>query len=580
MTEIAAVTGQTNSSPSWPRHLALAVAISLAVVGVYWRAHQFQFLNFDDDIYVTENPFVRDGLTRANAAAAFTHARGGHYHPLPWLSHMADVSLFGLRPGPAHMVSVTIHAATTGLLFLLVLRCFAGQVGLAAFTALLFGLHPMRLESVAWIAERKDVLALFFTVCTLHAWVFHARRPTSARYLAVLGCFGLGLLSKPTVMTLPALLLLFDRWPLRRVVAIGAQVREKLPLVVLAVVSVAVTTMTQNAEGAMGAPTFTFADRVTTAAVAYLAYLGKFFWPAGLGIFYPLVRQAPGVGAGAVLALAALSWLCLSRPRERPELAFAWSWFLIAPLPVIGLVQFGGQAFADRWSYLPHVGLALGAAAFAWRRFPHRLVRPLAMAAVAVLAIVTSVNLSHWATSETIFRHTLDVSPDNFMAHTNLGNALDAQGDDHLDEAAPHYEEAARLNPTYPEALNNLGTLRARRGQMTAAAEQFRRALAIRPELTLPRYNLGLALSRLDRPVDAAVEWLRVLAAAPGDQRTRPSLSYLAARVLAPRCAQGPWPVPRSTRAAFTTALATWRPIPEDAGLRDELTKVGACLSD
>jgi len=577
MTDSATDTGQTNTSRSRTRHLALAAAIALVVVGIFWRAHGFQFLNFDDDVYVTENPFVRDGLSRANVLAAFTHPRGGHYHPLTWLSHMADVSLFGLRPGPAHLVSVVIHAATTALLFLLVLRCFAGQVGLAAFTALLFGLHPMRLESVVWLAERKDVLALFFAVATLHAWVAYVRRPSVARYLAAMGCFALGLLAKPTVVTLPALLLLFDLWPLRRAATPGALLREKVPFAALAGLWVAVTALTQHAEGAMGAPTFTFADRVTTAAVAYLAYLGKFFWPAGLGIFYPLVRHPPGVGAGAVLALAGLSAVCLARPRQRPELAFAWAWFLVAPLPVIGLVQFGGQAFADRWSYLPHLGMALGLAAFAWRRLPPRLMRAVAVASLGALAIVTTVNLPHWATSETIFRHTLDVSPDNFMAHTNLGNALDAA--DRLDEAAPHYEEAARLNPTYPEALNNLGTLRARRGQMAAAAEQFRRALAIRPDLPLARYNLGLALSQLDQPVAAAAEWLRVLDENPGDERTRPSLWFLVPRVLAPRCAQGPWPVPPDTYQAFGAALDAWRPIAEDARLRDDLVRVRACLT-
>jgi len=551
--------------------------LALVVVALFWRAHAFQFLNFDDDVYVTENPFVRDGLSRANVRAAFTQSRGGHYHPLTWLSHMTDVSLFGLRAGPAHLVSVAIHAATTALVFLLVLRCFAGQFGLAAFAALLFGVHPMRLESVVWIAERKDVLALFFSVATLHAWVGYARRPAPARYLAAVACFLLGLLAKPTVVTLPALLLLFDWWPLRRPTTPGALLREKLPFGALAAAWVVVTALTQNAEGAMGAATFTLRDRTTTAALAYLAYLGKFFWPAGLGIFYPLLRQPPGIGAGALLALAALSWLCLSRPRERPELAFAWAWFLIAPLPVIGLVQFGGQSFADRWSYLPHLGLALGLTAFAWRRMPRRLFYGAGAAALVALAIVTSVNLPHWATSETIFRHTLDVSPDNFMAHTNLGSALDAAN--RLDEAAPHYEEAARLNPTYPEALNNLGTLRARRGQMQAAAEQFSRALAIRPDLPLARYNLGLALSQLDQPVAAAAEWLRVLDGNPGDQRARRSLWFLVPRVLLPRCALGPWPVPPDVYQAFAAALGAWRPVPEDGALQGDLSRVRACLT-
>ncbi|HEX4508804.1 MAG TPA: tetratricopeptide repeat protein, partial [Burkholderiaceae bacterium] len=444
-------TGSTHTNSARARHPplagagALAGAVALVVIALFWRAQGFQFLNFDDDVYITANPFVRGGLDRTNVIAAFTHARGGHYHPLAWLSHMVDVSLFGLRPGPAHMVSVAIHALTTALLFLLVLRCFPGRLGLAAFTALLFGVHPMRLESVVWLAERKDVLALFFTLCTLHAWVSYARRPSLPRYLLAATALVLGLLSKPTVVTLPVLLLLFDRWPLGRTLSIARAIREKIPLALLAGVSVVVTTLTQRAEGAMDAPTYALGDRIATATVAYLVYLGKFFWPAGLGIFYPLTHYPPGVGAGAVVALAAISVICLGRPRERPELAFAWAWFLIAPLPVIGLVQFGGQAFADRWSYLPHLGLAFGLSALAYRHLPPRLRLPLGTVAIVALAIVTSINLPHWATSETIFRHTLAVSPDNFMAHTNLGNALAQLGD--VNGAIAEQEKALQFQP-------------------------------------------------------------------------------------------------------------------------------------
>lgn len=547
------------------------------MLGLYARTGTFDFLNFDDNEYVTDNPFVRDGLSATNVRAAFTRSRGGHYHPLTWLSHMADVSLFGLRPGPAHLVNAVIHSLTTALLFWLVVRVRPGRAGLAAATALLFGLHPMRIESVAWIAERKDVLALFFTVATLHTWVSHVRRPSAGRYLLVVLTLGLGLLSKPTVVTVPALLVLFERWPLGRVLSWRGQLREKLPLLVLAAASVTVTTLAQRADGAMSVQTFSVDDRVANAAVGTLAYLGKFVWPAGLGIFYPLVHYAPGVGAGAVVALALLTAAVLARARLWPELAFGWLWFLVSPLPVIGLVQFGGQAFADRWSYLPHLGLSLGCCALAARVLPARTHRPAAVLVIGTLAVVTAVNLPNWATSERLFRHTLAVSPDNFMAHTNLGNALDAAG--RLDEAATHYEEAARLNPTYPEALNNLGTLLARRERMNEAAEHFRRALAIRPDLPLARYNLGLALSRLDRPVEAVTEWLRVLARAPRDARVHPSLAFVVHRILAPRCASGALSVPGPVRDEFLSALAAWRPGPEDETLRLGLSGIAGCLS-
>ena len=558
------------------RHFAWAFAIALAVLVLYAPVRGFDYLNFDDNEYVTENPFVRGGLSLDNARAAFTHARGGHYHPLTWLSHMLDVSLFGLRAGPAHVVNVVFHAATTALLFLLVCRCLAAP-GLAAAVALLFGAHPMRLESVAWLAGRKDVLSLFFALATLHAWVSYAQRPSPRRYLGVGVLFALGLLCKPTLVTLPLLLLAFDRWPLARAESLARLLREKVPLAALSVASVVTTAWTQAREGAVvGLPGAALDDRAATAALAYLAYLGKLFWPAGLAIFYPLTKYAPGIGAGAVVALAALSYGCLSNARRYPALAFGWVWFVVAPLPVIGLVQFGGQAFADRWSYLPHLGLVLGLVATV-----HGLLRPRArvvgaVVAVVACAVVTARALPHWRNSETVFRHALAVVPDNFMAHTNLGNALDQAGK--LDEAAVHYEEAVRLNPTYPEALNNLGTLKARRGEMDAAEALFRRALAVRPGMLLARYNLGLAASSFGRNVEAATEWLRLLADSPGDVRAWPSLQFVVIRTLSPACQAGKLRASAAEADAFRAALARWQPAPAEQDLRAALEGIARCL--
>jgi len=564
---------------------ARAALTFLAVLLVYWPARQFAFLNFDDDEYVTDNPFVATGLSKPNVLAAFSRHRGGHYHPLTWLSHMADVSLFGMAPGPAHLVNVVIHALTTALLFWLVARCLRAP-WFAMFVALFFGLHPLRIESVAWIAERKDVLSLFFALATLHAWVSYTRRPRVGWYLTVVICFVLGLLSKPTLVTLPALLLLFDEWPLgRRNRGVSARRRlyEQLPLAALSLASVLITTLSQRSEGALAASSASgwplVSERVATAAVAYLAYLGKLFWPVGLGIFYPLRPYPPGVGAGACVALAGLTWLCLGPRRQRPEgpaVAFAWAWFMLAPLPIIGLVQFGGQAFANRWTYLCHLGLILGLASAVRDRLAPRARSALGVAAVLACALWTRHELPHWRTSESIFRHTLAVSPDNFMAHTNLGNALDAAGN--LDEAATHYEEAARLNPTYPEALNNLGTLQARRNQMTEAAATFARALAIRPDMPLARYNLGLADSHLGRPVEAATEWLTLLGRVPDHPLARHSLAFVAERALAPACAAYTLSAPPAIAAAFFEALSRWRPVPDDAGLAQTLANLTACL--
>ena len=249
---------------------------------------------------------------------------------------------------------------------------------------------------------------------------------------------------------------------------------------------------------------------------------------------------------------------------------------MVAPLPVIGLVQFGGQAFADRWSYLPHLGLVLGLVATV-----HGLLRPRArvvgaVVAVVACAVVTARALPHWRNSETVFRHALAVVPDNFMAHTNLGNALDQAGK--LDEAAVHYEEAVRLNPTYPEALNNLGTLKARRGEMDAAEALFRRALAVRPGMLLARYNLGLAASSFGRNVEAATEWLRLLADSPGDVRAWPSLQFVVIRTLSPACQAGKLRASAAEADAFRAALARWQPAPAEQDLRAALEGIARCL--
>jgi tetratricopeptide (TPR) repeat protein len=289
------------------------------------------------------------------------------------------------------------------------------------------------------------------------------------------------------------------------------------------------------------------------------------------------------VGVGAVVALAVVSAVVAVNARRWPALAFGWAWFVVAPLPVIGLVQFGGQAFADRWSYLPHLGLAIGVA---WTlrewlraRGSSQAWRVMAATVIVACAARTAMELPHWRTSEALFRHTLAVSPNNFMAHTNLANALDAAG--RLDEAAEHYEEAVRLNPTYPEALNNLGTLRARTGRMGEAEALFRRALAVRPGMLLARYNLGLAEARTGRPVEAATEWMTVLAAEPRHELTRPSLRWVTERVLEPGCAAGTLRTGGAPGAAtaFATARGRWQAATEDVSLREALGRVEGCLA-
>jgi protein O-mannosyl-transferase len=553
--------------------------VGLSILVLYFPARNFEFLNFDDPQYVTDNPFVRSGLSWTNVVAAFSGSRAGHYHPLTWVSHMLDVSLFGLEPGPAHWVNVSIHAVTTALVFALAHRCLKAILP-ALWVALLFGHHPMRLESVAWIAERKDVLSLLFALITLHAWLSYTRRPSFLRYLGVVLPLVLGLLSKPTLVTLPVLLLGLDYWPVRRSASVTRLLLEKVPLGVLALAAVVVTTLSQQHAGALTAVgPEVIGERITTAAVAALAYAGKLFWPVGLGIFYPLAPQPPGVGAGAVLGLIALSWVCLSSYRERPALAFGWLWFMVAPLPVLGLVQFGGQAFADRWTYLAHLGLVLGLVATLRQLLAPRAFHATCGTLSLACCLYTALELPHWRDSESIFRHTLAVSPNNFMAHTNLGSALDRAG--RLPEAATHYEEAARLNPTYPEALNNLGILRARNGRLEEAAGLFTRALSIRPEMALARYNLGLVKSDLGKPLAAATQWLETLSIEPRHALALKSLRATATRSLEAACDGSSAQRLNATnaeRAAYSEALTKWTPLHSDPALYESLSRVQRCL--
>ncbi|MBX7144146.1 MAG: tetratricopeptide repeat protein [Oligoflexia bacterium] len=509
----------------------LPILVAL-VAACFWPVGNFDFINFDDPLYVYKNPVVSRGLTMDGLAYAFSDRSSGHWHPLTWLSHMLDVQLFGLVPGPQHLANALIHAVNVGLLFLLI-SISSGNPFMAAIAAALFGLHPMRIESVAWISERKDVLSMFFGLSAMCLYVIAVR---GARFRIVLWSgvgllFCASLLAKPTFVTLPILLLLLDLWPLRRFS--WAAVLEKIPFLLISLIfGFAVLAAQQAGDGLRSISEISLSDRIATAAVGCLAYLGKFFWPTGFGVFYPFVRYAPGVAAGATCGILAITVLALRDAASRPYCLFAWGWFLVSLLPLLGFVSIGGQTFADRWTYLPHVGVAWGGVWLAADilnagRSP-KVALSVSVCVLLICASMLRANLGYWRDSVALFTHTLEVAPDNFMAHTNIGTALDAQGD--LDGAGQHFEEAARLNPTYPEALNNLGSFRARRGRVAEARELFERALKIRPNFDQARFHLGLVLSDLGLPSAAATEWLRLLNYDPGNVQAIQALRFLMSR--------------------------------------------------
>lgn len=514
------------------RDFLIALALAACVALVYGRTLEHDFLNFDDDDYVVNNPHVNTGLSRENVAWAFASAHSANWHPLTWVSHMADVEIFGMNPAGHHLTNLLLHAANTLLLFLL-LRLTTRAAWRGALVAGLFALHPLHVESVAWIAERKDVLSTFFGFLALLAYAGYARRPGVLRYAAVLLLMLAGLLSKPMLVTWPCLFLLLDYWPLGRVEFSGGLrsvarrwtelVLEKAPLFAFAGGVAVITFYVQREAGAVSElAAHPLPVRVANAAVSYAVYLRQTFYPEPLAVLYPLhpagLNTLRVAGAGALLAVVSLFALLLMR--RLPWFLVGWLWYLGLLVPVIGLVQVGSQAHADRYTYVPLVGvfivLAWGAAwaagASRWRRAGVSL---LAVAAVAACGVLSHRQLDHWRDSESLFRHALAVTRDNSIAHNNLGMILlerylvqververDEAPPESVDaqlaaEAYHHLSEAVRIAPDNAEARHNLATVHMLQGRLGEAAAQFEALLKQHGGDPALYINYGAVLMRL-----------------------------------------------------------------------------------
>jgi hypothetical protein len=466
-----------------PREIAIATALVLAVASTYRTVPRFDFIQFDDTVYVLENPIVRDGLSRAGLARALTSFHTGNWIPLTWLSHMLDVELFGITPGGPHGVNAALHALNALLLFS-VLRVATGALWPAAFVAAAFALHPTRVESVAWIAQRKELLACAFALCATAAWIGWVRRARPAYRSAALGAYFLALAAKPIAVGLPFLFLLFDVWPLGRTPLAppaGAPPRapggtrqlfaEKLPLFALTALACAVIFIAQSDAGAVrDLAHYPFGVRVATALVAYPTYFASALWPEGLSVYYPHPRgfAAWKIAGGAAFLIAASAAAFVAR-RRAPAVAVGWCWFLGWLVPVIGLVQIGGAWRADRYSYFAFAGLFV---AFAWGTAAwvarHPRTRPvaagLAVAVLAAWALASERQLAHWRNTRALFEHALVVDPGNAMAHASLGAFAESEG--RPADALAHYDAASRLAPRVWE-------LRAERARvMRALAER------------------------------------------------------------------------------------------------------------
>jgi tetratricopeptide (TPR) repeat protein len=558
----------------------LALLLAGLTFALYSPTARFEFLNYDDDIYVTANPEVRDGLAWTGLTWALTTTHAANWHPLTWISHQLDVELFGLDAGAHHRTNALFFALAVALL-LLALHALTGAPGKSALAAALVAWHPLRVESVAWVAERKDLLAMACSFAALLAWARFARSGTRGPYLAALGLYALGLAAKPMGVTLPCLLLVLDAWPLARLGSgrgtLAQRTLEKAPFFALAALSALVTLHAQRAGGALaGLPELTLDARLANAARALGTYLEKSVWPSELAVFHPhpalLAPEAPAWNARAGLALALVAALSVALVLLRRRLPFAlvgWCWFLGTLVPVLGLVQVGAQAWAERYSFLPSVGLAL---ALVWStaelaRTPRARAAALALAtgALAALAARTSVVLGAFRSSRTLFEQALRVHPESGIAHNNLAQALEAEGE--LAAARRHYELALEHGPSRPEVRVNLARLLRRLGDDAAAERELTHALEASPELPGAQAELGLLLAWLERDAEAVPHLRRALAANPEDKNVRGALAWLLAtsasvpdaaaalELVLPLCTPEALPASLETRAAALARL-------------------------
>jgi protein O-mannosyl-transferase len=518
------------------RELVVVAVLSAAVYAVYGQTLHHGFMTLDDPVYVTGNPRVLGGLTREGVAWAFTTVQAGYWIPLTWLSFMVDAQLFGVNAAGYHATNLYLHLANS-ILLLFVLTKMTGAFWRSALVAALFALHPLRVESVAWVSERKDVLSAFFSLLALWSYVAYTERPSPGRLAMVAVWLAFGLMSKAMLVTLPAVLLLLDWWPLGRLSERANPWRlllEKAPLLVLAIACMVVTIVAARWNGGVFQSRSAGA-RLATALIGYEGYLGKTVWPLHLAVFYPLPVAWPAWRVvAAALVVGAMSAVAIGTRRRWPSLATGWFWFVVTLLPVIGLVQVGEQAMADRFSYLPLIGLFVAAV---WgghelvraRRLPALPAFACALAVLAALGVLSRRQTALWADNERLFAHAIDVTSDNWLAHTNLGHALLNRRQ--IDSAAGHFVEALRVKPDCGQAELGLGGVMRLTGRVDEAIEHYTRAVQFTPRDPVAWNNLGEALVARGSAEEAIEPLLVALRLTPGTANVHFNL----ARALAAR---------------------------------------------
>lgn len=532
-----------DKSPAFRRALGVCIFLVAITWMVFGQTFRYDFVNFDDNEYVYDNPQITSGLTIQGAVRAFSGTHAGNWHPLTTLSHMLDCQLWGVRGGAHHLTNVALHTIAVVLLFL-VLQQITGAIWRSAFVAAVFAIHPLRVESVAWISERKDVLSAVFFMLTLGAYARYAKSPSIGRYFTMSILFALGLMSKPMLVTVPFVLLLLDYWPLNRFTGRSSTkelIFEKLPLLALSVASGLATLWAQKSSMAR-VEQVSLISRITNGLITYVIYLKQMIWPAHLAVFYPHPEDKLPIWeiALATVLLIVVSAGTIMLRRKRPYLITGWFWYLIMLLPVIGLIQVGSQAHADRYTYLPQIGLyVLLVWAIADALASELQCRILALAGCGIiiaLAWCAHVQTAYWRNGESLWRHTLGATPRNFFAHDGLGHFLLNHG--RVDEAIDQFETALKIAPDFDRAETNLmaaltkkgstdntiarlqafvseypndaqgyyslGNALLKKGDSQGAMEAYEKALAIQPRYPAAHHNIGIALDQNGR-IDEAI---------------------------------------------------------------------------
>jgi tetratricopeptide (TPR) repeat protein len=515
------------AQPRFPAWL-MAAMLALVTIALYWPALSYDFVSYDDPEFVTANPHVQGGLNWEEAKWAFCNTeQAAYWAPLMWLSHMLACQFFGLNPWGHHLINVLLHATNTALVFL-VFRRMTGATWRSLILAALFGWHPLRVESVAWVTERKDVLSTLFWMLALWAYAEYVEaaqvRHSRSKLWdgAALAMFVLGLMSKPMLVTLPCVLLLLDYWPLERFKHRRARqlVTEKTPFFVLALVASVVTFVVQNHGGAVaGGEKLPLGARGGNALISYCRYMEKMFWPTDLAVFYPHPGYWPmGKVLLAGCLILGISVLLLVQRRRFPFMLMGWLWYCGTLLPVIGLVQSGDQAMADRFTYVPSLGVLIPAIWGAYEltkrwRYPMIALSAAGLAVIVVCLAVTRQQLTHWEDTEALFRHALKVTKSNYIAHVSLGIELVRKGQ--IDEAISQYQEVIRLKPDFALAHNNLGFALLRKGQVDEAISQYQEAILLRPDYLLAHNNLGNAFYLKHRDAEAISQYQEAIRLKP-----------------------------------------------------------------